>query len=108
MRKKDPVGRNISNAYSGWQSNDGCERHPAFTKIMRVLKDIYNNEICGFHAINTGKIQISIGNSWANINDTGSYGINLIYIMVVGIVVLFILKETVMKETLLHSIKTQK
>ena len=38
MRKKDPVGRNISNAYSGWQSNDGCERHPAFTKIMRVLK----------------------------------------------------------------------
>lgn len=73
MRKKDPVGRNISNAYSGWQSNDGCERHPAFTKLMRVLKDIYNNEICGFHAINNGKIQIGIGNSWANINDTGAW-----------------------------------
>lgn len=25
MRMKDPVGRQISNAYTGWQSNDGCE-----------------------------------------------------------------------------------
>ena len=69
MRKKDPVGRNISNAYSGWQSNDGCERHPTFVKLMRVLKDILNNEIAGFHGIDRGKVQIDIGNCWANVND---------------------------------------
>ena len=69
MRKKDPVGRQISNAYTGWQSNDGCENHPTFIKLMRVLKDILNNEIAGFHGIDRGKVQIDIGNSWANIND---------------------------------------
>ncbi len=73
MREKDPVGRNISNAYSGWQSNDGCDNHPAFGKLMRILRDIYNNEICGFHNLNRGKIQITIGNSWANINDFGAW-----------------------------------
>ena len=25
MRKKDPVGRRVSNQYTGWQSNDGVE-----------------------------------------------------------------------------------
>ena len=28
MRKKDPVGRRVSNQYTGWQSNDGVESHP--------------------------------------------------------------------------------
>ena len=27
MRKKDPVGRRVSNQYTGWQSNDGVESH---------------------------------------------------------------------------------
>ena len=69
MRQKDPVGRQISNAYTGWQSNDGCERHPTFVKLMRVLKDILNNEIAGFHGIDRGKVQIDIVNCWANVND---------------------------------------
>ena len=36
---------------------------------MRVLKDILNNEIAGFHGIDRGKVQIDIGNCWANVND---------------------------------------
>tara|TARA_B100001248_G_scaffold40440_1_gene25879 strand:- start:12445 stop:13134 length:690 start_codon:yes stop_codon:yes gene_type:complete len=69
MRKNDPVGRQISNAYTGWQSNDGCESNPAFSKLMRILRDIFNNEIGGFHGIDRGRVQISVGNCWANVND---------------------------------------
>tara|TARA_Y100000593_G_scaffold12786_1_gene23697 strand:+ start:33770 stop:34444 length:675 start_codon:yes stop_codon:yes gene_type:complete len=73
MRRKDPVGRQISNAYTGWQSNDGVEKRPAWTKMMRVLKDKFNNDVLGFHAIDRSKIQIDIGNVWANINDKGAW-----------------------------------
>ncbi len=34
MRRKDPEGRRISNAYTGWQSNDGVEGRPIWTKVM--------------------------------------------------------------------------
>ena len=29
-RKRDPKGRQISNRYTGWQSQYGVEQHPAF------------------------------------------------------------------------------
>ena len=40
MRKRDPVGRFVSNSpnpeqkhISGWQSKDGCESSPIFQKM---------------------------------------------------------------------------
>ena len=41
MRRKDPEGRRISNAYTGWQSNDGCESSPIFQKLMNC----YNTKL---------------------------------------------------------------
>ena len=39
MRRRDPKGRQVSNQYIGWQSHDGCEKSPAFTKCMnRIVK----------------------------------------------------------------------
>ena len=37
MRRRDPVGRQLSNQYTGWQSNDGCERNPTFQKCMTKI-----------------------------------------------------------------------
>ena len=37
QRRKDPVGRQISNAYTGWQSNDGVEKIPVWGKLMRII-----------------------------------------------------------------------
>ena len=45
MRKKDPEGRNVSNRYSGWQSNDGVNQRPAWNKIQRVIKNKLNDEV---------------------------------------------------------------
>ena len=39
MRRHDPEGRQISNAYTGWQSNDGCENRPAWGKFQRIVRD---------------------------------------------------------------------
>jgi len=69
MRAKDPVGRRISNAYTGWQSNDGVERRPIWNKMLRVMKDKLNQDIVRFHGIDLSKVQVTIGNVWANIND---------------------------------------
>ena len=69
MRRKDPEGRRISNAYTGWQSNDGVEGRPIWTKVMRIIKDKLNNDVCRFHGIDLGKVQMAVGNCWANIND---------------------------------------
>ena len=45
MRRKDPRGRRVSNQYTGWQSNDGCESSPIFQKLMNeivIYSQIYN------------------------------------------------------------------
>lgn len=73
MRAKDPVGRQISNAYSGWQSNDGVETRPAWVKMMRVIKDKMNQDVIPFNGVDPRKIQLSVGNAWANINDFGAW-----------------------------------
>ena len=41
MRRKDPQGRRLSNAYTGWQSHDGCESNPAFQKIMNRIQTMF-------------------------------------------------------------------
>jgi len=69
MRKKDPKGRQISNAYTGWQSNDGCESHPAFVKLMRRIVHTFNDEVLPFHGLSKNTHKVEIGNCWANIND---------------------------------------
>jgi len=72
MRKKDPVGRNVSNR-SGWQSDDGVESNPGLSKLMRRIEQTFMDEVLPFHGVDTTKCTIHIGNSWANINDKGSW-----------------------------------
>jgi uncharacterized protein (TIGR02466 family) len=69
MRAKDPEGRRISNAYTGWQSNDGVERRPIWNKMLRVMKDKLNQDVVRFHGVDMSQVQLNIGNVWANIND---------------------------------------
>jgi len=73
MRRADPEGRMVSNAYTGWQSNDGCERRPAWGKFQRVVRDKFQHEILPFMGVDTSKVQLSLGNIWANINDKGAW-----------------------------------
>jgi uncharacterized protein (TIGR02466 family) len=72
QRRKDPVGRKISNAYTGWQSNDGVEKIPAWGKLMRIIKDKYNHEVLPWMGVNQNA-SVKIGNAWANINDFGAW-----------------------------------
>ena len=73
MRKKDPVGRRVSNQYTGWQSNDGVESRPAWQKLNRVIKNKFNDEVLPFLGVNTMNASINLGNVWANINDKGAW-----------------------------------
>ena len=73
MRKKDPEGRNVSNRYSGWQSNDGVNQRPAWNKIQRVIKNKLNDEVLPFLHVDRTKFQFDMGNIWANINDKGAW-----------------------------------
>ena len=69
MRRSDPQGRQVSNAYTGWQSNDGCESSPAFKKAMRCIIQTFYDEVFPFHGLSRKDYEVKIGNSWANIND---------------------------------------
>jgi len=72
MRRKDPKGRQISNAYTGWQSNDGCERNPAFVKLVNIIETkMFSDEVLPFHGITpkTHRMKVKVGNMWANVND---------------------------------------
>lgn len=73
MRKKDPVGRKISNAYTGWQSNDGCDQHPTFVKCIRSIKRLVRDELLPFMGLNKDAHRVDMHNSWANINDNGAW-----------------------------------
>ena len=68
MRRKDPVGRRLSNAYTGWQSHDGCESSPIFTKLINRIQQTFYDEVFPFHGMPTGT-SMRVGNCWANIND---------------------------------------
>ena len=73
VRKKDPVGRQVSNAYTGWQSNDVFENRPAWAKLNRVIKDKYNHKVLPWLAVDTTQASVSLGNMWGNINDKGAW-----------------------------------
>lgn len=73
MRRNDPKGRQISNQYTGWQSNDGCESSPIFQKLMNEIINTFNDEVLPFNGLNPHTAKVSIGNSWANINDKGAW-----------------------------------
>ena len=70
MRRKDPEGRRISNAYTGWQSNDGIDRNPLFQKCMNRISTFFHEEVCTYFGVSS---KIRMGNSWANINDKGAW-----------------------------------
>ena len=72
MRKKDPVGRKVSNQYTGWQSNDGINNHPTFTKLLNRIGRLFEEEVVPYYG-GTGKFIHTMGNSWGNINDHGAW-----------------------------------
>ena len=81
MRKRDPMGRNVSNSTSptenyqaGWQSNDGCESNAIFQKCMNRISRFFQDEVLPFHGIHDSSgMRMKAGNSWANINEKGSF-----------------------------------
>jgi uncharacterized protein (TIGR02466 family) len=72
-RQRDPKGRQISNRYTGWQSQDGVEKHPAFQKIIRCIEAALRDEVQQFFRVHPDDSQIKIDNTWANINDKGAW-----------------------------------
>ena len=72
-RQRDPKGRQISNRYTGWQSQDGVEKHPAFAKIIRCIETAMRDEVQQFFRVNADAAQVKIDNTWANINDKGAW-----------------------------------
>ena len=73
MRRKDPVGRQLSNQYTGWQSNDGCESHPAFQPLIKRIERTFYDEVWPFHGLDETECQMDVGNMWLNINDKGAW-----------------------------------
>lgn len=73
MREKDPMGRRVSNAYTGWQSNDSVETNQVFAPLMRKIKSVFDEEVFPYHGLDLGVVQMSMGNCWANINDFGAW-----------------------------------
>lgn len=73
MRRRDPVGRQLSNQYTGWQSNDGCESNPTFQKCMNRIHQFFQDEVLPFHGLDPTNVNITVSNSWANINDKGAW-----------------------------------
>ena len=69
MRKRDPVGRQLSNAYTGWQSKDGCESSPIFQKLINRIEHLFYDEVFPFNGLNPQIAHMRLGNCWANIND---------------------------------------
>jgi len=72
-RRRDPKGRQISNRYTGWQSQDGVEKHPAFAKIIRCIEAALRDEVQQFFRVHPDDAQVKIDNTWANINDKGAW-----------------------------------
>ena len=73
MRRRDPIGRQLSNQYTGWQSNDGCESNPTFQKCMNRIHQFFQDEVLPFHGLDPTNVNITVSNSWANINDKGAW-----------------------------------
>ena len=68
MRMRDPQGRKRSNAGHGWQSNDGIDTSPIFTKAMREIKKVVGRELMHYMGAEPGTSECIMHNSWANVN----------------------------------------
>lgn len=68
MRVRDPEGRKRSNAGHGWQSNDGIDTSPIFTKLMREIRRVVAYELMPYLGAVPGTAECILHNSWANIN----------------------------------------
>ena len=68
MRMRDPQGRKRSNAGHGWQSNDGVDTSPIFTKAMREIKRVVGRELMHYMGAEPGTSECIMHNSWANVN----------------------------------------
>lgn len=64
MRQQDPQGRRVSNAYTGWQSNDSVETNNVFAPLMRKIKAVFDEEVFPYHGIDMGVCQMTMGNCW--------------------------------------------
>ena len=73
MRRRDPIGRQLSNQYTGWQSNDAVEINPIFQKCINRIITSFNEEVLPFHGLDPSKAKLTISNSWANINNKGAW-----------------------------------
>lgn len=73
MRQRDPEGRRISNAYTGWQSNDGCETNPIFAQLHKKISRVFQREVIPFHGLDRNGAVMQMGNMWANINDFSAW-----------------------------------
>ena len=73
MRQRDPEGRRISNAYTGWQSNDGCETNPIFAQLHKKISRVFQREVIPFHGLDPSSAVMQMGNMWANINDFSAW-----------------------------------
>ncbi len=73
MRLRDPVGRRVSNASSGWQSKDGCDNNPIFVKAMRAIRRLVEDEMMPYLGVKPNTFKTQLHNSWANINDKGAW-----------------------------------
>ena len=74
MRRQDPVGRQISNAYTGWQSNDGVNERPIFQSLLNGVETVFDNEVFPFYMGKESEdCKLHHGNYWVNINYQHSY-----------------------------------
>lgn len=72
MRRRDPIGRKISNAYTGWQSNDGVDNNPIFQKLMNRIQQTFMDEVWPYYGCSQD-LKYQMGNCWANINDRDAW-----------------------------------
>ena len=56
FEKKRPRRWYVSNAHSGWQSND-TDNRPIWHKLYRIVQDKFNHEVLPFHNVNTEKFK---------------------------------------------------
>lgn len=68
IRKKDPVGRKLSNT-GGWQSKEGLLSNPVFNTAFQSIKDMITTEMMPFLGSRKACVVVYFQNAWANINN---------------------------------------
>ena len=68
MRERDPKGRHRSNQGHGWQSNDGIDTNPIFSKLIRLIRRTMADEVMPYLGALQGTAETKMHNAWGNIN----------------------------------------